>query len=267
MDKLSKGFGIAKQWGMEKVGKAKATVESEDFQNMVKAFQANKTELTQLDKALKALLHANEVVKNAEADFSVSLQNSCVATHGTKLEGDVTQLVTSFLPVLNGMQSDRKTYNDALAGLTSAVEKLLATEVANGEKLLKKLDTARLDHDAKLSKVQSLKEAKNPKPEEVKIAEAASASATKDYEAVKEAVAKQSQELAASKSALFAEKLPIYTRALASFYSDALACVQKGGVRDEMKSAGAAVSSMMASSPASPMGSTPSAPMGSTPST
>lgn len=42
--------------------------EPEEFQNLVKAFQANKTELQQLDKAAKGLLHANEVC----SQFSLS---------------------------------------------------------------------------------------------------------------------------------------------------------------------------------------------------
>jgi len=239
MDKLSKGFGIAKQFAMEKVGKAKATVEPEDFQNMIKAFQANKTELQQLDKSTKGLLATNETIKNAEAAFSASLQNACVTSHGTKLEGESVKLVTSFLPVLNGMQQDRKTYNEALAGLTTGIEKLLATEVYAGDKLISKLDTARLDHDAKLTKVASLKEAKAPKPEEIKIAEAASKAATAEYESVKEQLTKQCQDVGTHKSLLFAEKMPIYTKAMATFYQDCLACIQTGGMRDDMKAAAA----------------------------
>ena len=42
------GFGIAKIWGLQKIGKAAPTQESEQFQLMLRAFHVNRQELSDL---------------------------------------------------------------------------------------------------------------------------------------------------------------------------------------------------------------------------
>jgi hypothetical protein len=240
---------MAGQFIKEKVGKAKPTEEPEDFRAMVKQYQANKSELNKLHDATKALLKLNAQQSDAETAFSAGLHSCCVSTSGTPIDNGTAQLVGSLFPVLHGMAQDRKAYNDALVQMTAGIEKIVASDISATDKLISKLDNARLDHDAKLNKVASLKESKNPKPEDLKNAEAASAAANTEYEAAKAALAKSCQEVAAKKAAVFADHIPVYRKALLTFYQDCFNTISSGLQKDEAKSSGASVSAAAAVAP------------------
>lgn len=184
-------FGVAKQWGLQKLGKASATVESEQFQNMVKAFNVSRQELAELLERSQELLKLNESVVDAESNFSSTMAK--LGSH-SKADQKAAETVQSFVPTTLVLQSafvlvprrtcclnllsfcsapqevrrfavgaDREAarslaiqyacLDSRIAGCHTRIRGFRADEVKKTVALLKKLDTVRLDYDAKHSKV------------------------------------------------------------------------------------------------------------------
>jgi hypothetical protein len=227
--KLTANLNIAKQWTLQKVGKAQATQESESFQQMVKQFQLTKSELQELFDRANHMLQLNTDLVDAEAQFSAT-----VGKLGSHSKSDVKaqEIVQIFCSYTNVLQSYRKKYDDSVNELlVKPLDALLQNEVKKTGALIQRLDSVRLHYDACMTKFKALQESKTAKAQEKKDAEEQTQAATSQYELTKEQLKNLCDVVETRKKALLQEHLPQYIRAQQAFFSESLATVQDRGTK------------------------------------
>jgi len=229
--KLVRGFSIAKQWTLQKVGKAQATVESDSFRQMIGALKANQVEIKELTARARELLQANEAKLTAEANFS-----SAIAKLGNVQSADPQSaaVVQSFVPFSLALEGHYKKLNESYSELlVKPLEALLAKEIKRGITLINKLDMDRLNYDSKCNSLRALQakaeSGQNVNAVELSKAEAEAQAATETYTASKEELINICEVVESRKNAILQEQLAEFAKAQLVYYQDCSQAVKSRG--------------------------------------